>query len=51
VHPFWDSNPAARDWTVLVTLTGWFVLALGLFGMFAAGLYQRGSTNTKGGVP
>jgi hypothetical protein len=33
----------ARDWTLLVTLTGWFFLALGLFRMFAAGQYQRGS--------
>jgi hypothetical protein len=33
-----------RDWTVLVTLSGWFFLVLGLFRMFAAGLYQRSST-------
>jgi len=39
----------ARDWTVLVTLTGWFFLALGLFRMFAAGQYQQGSART--GVP
>ena len=38
-------NHWARDWTVLVTLSGWFALALGLFRMFAAGLYQRGSAN------
>ena len=43
-------NHWARDWTVLVTLTGWFALALGLFRMFAAGLYQRGSSNTSGTV-
>jgi len=36
-------NHWARDWTVLVTLSGWFGLVLGLFRMFAAGLYQRGS--------
>jgi 1,4-dihydroxy-2-naphthoate octaprenyltransferase len=36
-------NHWVRDWTVLVTLSGWFALALGLFRMFAAGLYQRGS--------
>lgn len=36
-------NHWARDWTVLVTLSGWFALALGLFRMFAAGLYQRSS--------
>lgn len=36
-------NHWAADWTVLITLTGWFGLALGLFRMFAAGQYQRGS--------
>ena len=36
-------NHWARDWTVLITLTGWFGFVLGLFRMFAAGLYQRGS--------
>jgi hypothetical protein len=40
-------NHWARDWTVLVTLSGWFFLALGLFRMFAAGLYQRGSAETR----
>jgi hypothetical protein len=40
-------NHWARDWTVLVTLSGWFFLALGLFRMFAAGMYQRGSANTS----
>ncbi len=40
-------NRWARDWTVLVTLSGWFFLALGLFRMFAAGLYQRGSAQTS----
>ncbi len=43
-------NHWARDWTVLVTLSGWFFLALGLFRMFAAGLYQRGSANTSTAV-
>lgn len=38
-------NHWVRDWTVLVTLSGWFGLLLGLFRMFAAGLYQRGSAN------
>ena len=42
VHNDWK-----RDWTVLVTLSGWFFLALGLFRMFAAGQYQRGSANTS----
>ena len=43
-------NHWARDWTVLVTLAGWFFLALGLFRMFAAGLYQRGSANASPAV-
>jgi hypothetical protein len=43
-------NHWARDWTVLVTLSGWFALLLGLFRMFAAGLYQRGSANTSTNV-
>ena len=41
-HNYW-----VRNWTVLVTLSGWFFLALGLFRMFAAGLYQRGSAQTN----
>jgi hypothetical protein len=40
-------NRWARDWTVLVTLSGWFFLALGLLRMFAAGAYQRGSAATS----
>ena len=40
-------NHWARNWTVLVTLSGWFFLALGLFRMFAAGRYQRGSAQTS----
>lgn len=36
-------NVWRRDWTVLVTLSGWFFLLLGLVRMFAAGLYQRSS--------
>ena len=42
VHNRW-----ARDWTVLVTLSGWFFLLLGLFRMFAAGAYQRQSASTS----
>ena len=38
-------NHWTRDWTVLVTLSGWFSLLLGLFRMFAAGQYQRSSAN------
>ena len=41
-HNVWQ-----RDWTVLVTLSGWFFLLLGLFRMFAAGLYQRSSANAS----
>ena len=40
-HNYW-----VRDWPVLVTLSGWFFLGLGLFRMFAAGAYQRGSAIT-----
>jgi hypothetical protein len=42
VHNRWK-----RDWTILVTLSGWFGMALGLIRMFAAGQYQRGSVNTS----
>jgi hypothetical protein len=44
-HNRWE-----RDWTVLVTLSGWFFLGLGLFRMFAAGAYQRGSASTSATV-
>lgn len=40
-------NRWARDWTVLVTLSGWFFLALGLLRMFAAGAYQRSSAKAS----
>ena len=43
-------NHWVRNWTVLVTLTGWFFLALGLFRMFAAGLYQSGAAQTSATV-
>lgn len=43
-------NHWATDWTVLITLSGWFFLGLGLFRMFAAGLYQRGAANTGASV-
>lgn len=39
-------NHWARDWTVLVTLAGWFSMVLGLVRMFAASQYQRGSAST-----
>ena len=34
------------DWTVLITLAGWFAGGLGLFRMFAAGAYQQGAAST-----
>lgn len=43
-------NRWVRDWTVLVTLSGWFFLLLGLFRMFAASTYQRGSASTSSTV-
>lgn len=41
VHNLWTG-----DWTVLVTLIGWFSIFGGLFRMFATRLYQQGSQNT-----
>jgi hypothetical protein len=35
------------DWTLLITLCGWFLLALGLFRMFAAGLYRQAFGNAS----
>jgi hypothetical protein len=43
-------NRWARDWTLLVTLSGWFFLLLGLFRMFAAGAYQSRSAGTSATV-
>jgi len=40
-------NHWRRDWTVLVTLSGWFGVVLGLFRMFLAEQYRRGSANTS----
>ena len=40
-HNIW-----VRDWTVLVTLSGWFGVGLGLFRMFAASQYQQMSADT-----
>ena len=44
-HNLWT-----RNWTVLVTLSGWFFLALGLLRMFTAGQYQRSAAETSPGV-
>ena len=41
-HNIW-----ARNWTVLVTLTGWFFLVLGLGRMFAADRYNRVAAATS----
>jgi hypothetical protein len=41
-HNLWQ-----RDWTLLITLCGWFLLALGLFRMFAAGFYRQASGNVS----
>ena len=43
-------NHWSRDWTVLVTLSGWFALVLGLVRMFAAGAYQQQSATTSATV-
>jgi uncharacterized membrane protein HdeD (DUF308 family) len=41
-HNIW-----ARNWTVLVTLTGWFFLVLGLVRMFAASQYHQAARGTS----
>ena len=43
-------NRWTRNWTVLVTLSGWFLFALGLIRMFSAGQYQRVAAGTSPGV-
>lgn len=40
-------NVWARDWTVLVTLSGWFFLLLGLVRMFAASQYKQASAGAS----
>jgi uncharacterized membrane protein HdeD (DUF308 family) len=40
-------NVWRRDWTVLITLSGWFFLLLGVVRMFAAGFYQRSSASAR----
>jgi uncharacterized membrane protein HdeD (DUF308 family) len=42
VHNTW-----ARNWTLLVTLTGWIFLVLGLIRMFAASQYHQVATSTS----
>ncbi|MBD2317665.1 hypothetical protein [Phormidium tenue] len=41
-HNLWQ-----RNWTLLITICGWFLLALGLFRMFAASFYQQTTGNTS----
>ena len=41
-HNLW-----VRNWTLLITLTGWFPLLLGLLRMFFAGAYLQGSQSTS----
>ena len=42
VHNVW-----ALNWTVLVTLSGWFFLLLGLVRMFAASQYHQAAIGTS----
>ncbi len=41
-HHVWE-----RNWTVLITLSGWFLLLLGPIRMFAAGQYQQAIQRTS----
>ena len=41
-HNVWEKN-----WTMLITLTGWFLLFLGLVRMFAASQYQQAVQRTS----
>jgi hypothetical protein len=40
-------NQWMRNWTVLITLSGWIFLFLGLFRMFFASAYLQGAANTR----
>ncbi|SRR6266496_3233600 len=42
VHNLW-----VRSWTLLITLSGWFFVLLGLFRMFFASAYLQGSQSTS----
>ncbi len=44
-HNYW-----ARNWTVLITISAWFFLVLGLFRMFFASAYLQQSASTSSGV-
>ena len=43
-------NVWVRNWTVLVTLTGWFCMPLGLVRMFAASQYRQASQDATPAV-
>lgn len=43
-------NRWVHDWTVLLTLTGWAALGLGLVRMFAAGAYRASAAQTAPGL-
>jgi hypothetical protein len=43
-------NVWVRNWTVLVTLSGWFFLVLGLIRMFAASQYHQAAASTSSTV-
>lgn len=43
-------NRWQRNWTLLITLSGWFFLILGLIRMFAASQYQQSAANTSSTV-
>ena len=43
-------NRWTRGWSVVITLVGWVGILGGLFRMFAAGIYQRGSATTSATV-
>ncbi len=40
-------NVWARNWSVLITLSGWFFLVLGLVRMFAASQYRQATQSTN----
>ena len=42
VHNAW-----ARNWTVLITLCGWFSLGIGLVRMFSASAYQQATRSAS----
>jgi len=44
-HNLW-----VRNWAVLLTLTGWFLLVLGLIRMFAASQYHQATSGTSSTV-